>query len=224
MGPSATVSARLKAVLKANEAALTKLTSEEVFIGMCRALKAVVSYDRAGLTVYEPEHDSLKIAALYGRYKDSFFHVGDLLARKSTQNGWTFENKSKTIRRDLPNDFRFASERQTAEEGFRSLCSVPLVVRGSSIGVVTVVGARKNQFSLTHAELVQEMSNQIALAISSFTARCPTHATSRLVCPRCIGAAGGKTTVAKHRDALSIWGKKGGRSRRNVNFLDKRFQ
>jgi formate hydrogenlyase transcriptional activator len=222
MGQSATVSARLQALLKTNEAALTKLASDEVFVGMCRALKAVVSYERAGLTVYEPEHDSLKITALYGRYKDSYFHVGDLLDRKSTQNGWTFENKSKTIRRDLPNDCRFASERQTAEEGFRSLCSVPLVVRGNSIGVVTLVGSRRNQFSLMHAELVQEISNQIALAISSFTARCPKHSGSRLVCPRCIGAAGGKMTVAKHHDALSLWGKKGGRGRRNVNVLDKK--
>lgn len=223
MGQSTTVSARLKALLKANEAALTKLTSEEVFVGMCRALKAVVSYDRAGLTVYEPERDCLKIAALYGRYNESSFHVGDLLDRKSTQNGWTFETRSKTIRRDLPNDSQFSSERQTAEEGYRSLCSVPLLVRGSSIGVVTLVGARKNQFSLTHAEFIQEISNQIALAISSFTARCPRHSTARLVCPRCIGAAGGKTTATKHHDALSLWGKKGGRGRRNVNLLDKRL-
>jgi transcriptional regulator with GAF, ATPase, and Fis domain len=188
---------------------------------MCRTLKNLVTYERAGLTLYDTEHDSLRIAALYGAYRASSFHVGDLLGRKHSQNGWTFEYKAPTIRRDLPNDFRFASERQTAEEGFRSLCSVPLIIRGASIGVVTIVGARKNQFSLTHARIVQELTNQIALAIASFLPRCPAHASSKLVCPKCIGAAGGKTTAAKHRDALSMWGKKGGRGRRNVHFLDK---
>lgn len=221
MGHSTTVSARYKAILATNQVALTQSTLDAVFAGMCKALKRLVPYERAGLTLYDPEHDSLKIAALYGAYRDSSFHVGDLLGRKCSQNGWTFEYKLPTIRRDLPNDCRFASERQTAKEGFRSLCSVPLVIRGASIGVMTVVGVRKNQFSVGHAEVVQILANQIAPAIASFVPRCPVHPTGKLMCPKCIGAAGGKTTVAKHRDALSTWGKKGGRGRRNVNFLDK---
>ena len=212
------IAARYKALLQVNEAALTKSTSEAVFQGMCRALKRVLPYDRAGLTLYDPDHDSLKIAALYGPYDNSFFRIGDLLGRKSSQNGWTYENQSRTIRRDLPKELRFASEQHTVNEGFRSLCSVPLLVRGNSIGVVTVVGTRKNQFSPSHADVVQEMSNQIALAIASVMQRCPTHANTKLVCPRCIGAAGGKTTVSKHREALSNWGKKGGRRRKNLDF------
>jgi formate hydrogenlyase transcriptional activator len=205
-----------KAILQVNHVALTEPSSEAVFQGMCHALSGVVNYDRAGLSLWDPEHDSLRITALYGCFENSYFHVGDLLDPKSSQNGWTFRTQSKTIRRDLPNELRFASERYTVEEGFQSLCSVPLVVRGNSIGVVTVVGSRRNQFSERHADLVQEMSDQIALAISFGTQRCLTHATTRLLCPRCIGAAGGKTTVSKHRQDLSTWGKKGGRGRKKL--------
>lgn len=47
------------------------------------------------------------------------------------------------------------------------------------------------------------------------------------LCPRCIGAAGGKTTVTKHRDALSMWGKKRWtwqeECKGNVNLLDRVF-
>jgi transcriptional regulator with GAF, ATPase, and Fis domain len=208
---------RCKALIQANELALTRSTCEELFHGMCAVLSKVVPYHRAGLTLYDPDHNNLKIAALYGAYQYSAFRVGDLLDRKASQNGWTFEHQSRTIRHNLPEDARFPSERQTANEGFRSLCSVPLVVRGDSIGVVTVVGARRSQFSPRHAELVQQMSNQIALAIKSLIPQCPIHTNTKVVCPRCIGAAGGKATVSKHRAELPLWGRKGGRSRRTLD-------
>ena len=217
MNSKANISARYKALLQANELALTRSTCEAVFQGMCRALKKIVLYHRAGLTVYDPNHDSLKIAALYGAYENSTFRVGDLLDRNASQNGWTFEHQSRTIRRNLPRDARFPPEQQTDKEGFRSLCSVPLIVRGNSIGVMTVVGAHKNQFSTRHAELLQQMSNPLALAITSMIPHCTVHANTILVCPRCIGAAGGKATVSKHQADLSAWGKKGGRGRRKLN-------
>jgi transcriptional regulator with GAF, ATPase, and Fis domain len=217
MKPQGSIPDRCKALIQANELALTRSTCEELFHGMCRVLSKLVPYNRAGLTLYDPNHNHLKIAVLYGPYENSAFHVGDLLDRKASQNGWTFEHQSRTIRRNLPQDAGFPSEQQTANEGFRSLCSVPLVVRGDSIGVVTVVGERRNQFSQRHAEFVQEMSNQIALAIMSFIPRCPIHTNTKLVCPRCIGAAGGKATVLRHRAELPMWGKKGGRSRRTLD-------
>jgi transcriptional regulator with GAF, ATPase, and Fis domain len=217
MKSSANTPDRWKALIQANELALTRATCEEVFHGMCRLLSKVVPYHRAGLTLYDPDHDNLKIAVLYGPYENSAFRIGDLLDRNASQNGWTFEHQSRTIRHNLPEDARFASERQTANEGFRSLCSVPLVVRGDSIGVVTVVGARRSQFSRRHAEFLQQMSNQIALAIKSFIPHCPIHTTTKVVCPRCIGAAGGKATVLKHRAELPLWGRKGGSSRRTLD-------
>lgn len=209
---------RYKSLLQVNEAALTSSTAEGVFHAMCQALKSVVPYDRAGLSLYDPDHDALKIVGIYGPHERSVFRVGHLLNRKSTQTGWVFEHKTRLFRRNLAKELRFATDQQVVDEGYLSLCSVPLVVQGNSIGVVSVLGARKNQLSMDHADFVEEMSNQIALAVGSLAQRCPTHANTKLVCPRCIGAAGGKSTVSKHRQDLSTWGKKGGRGRKNSDF------
>jgi len=209
---------RYKAILKINEIALSKSATEAVFHGLCDVLKKLLPHDRAALTLYDPDHDSLRIQALHGHWEKSVFRVGLLLPRKSSQSGWTFEHRKPTIRRDLTREFQFLSEKQTLDEGYRSLCSVPLVVRDVCIGVVTIVGARRNQFSATDARLVQELSNQIVMAIVSTTLNCSFHPNTKLVCPRCMGAAGGKTTVSKHRKDLSDWGKKGGRGRKKENF------
>jgi formate hydrogenlyase transcriptional activator len=201
-------------LLHVNQVAISKSTPETVFEGMCEAIRTIVPHDRAGLTLYDPDRDNLRIAALCGAYGNSSFNVGDSLDCGASQSGWTFTNQRITLRRNLPRDLQFHSEQQTADEGFRSLCSVPLVVRGSSIGVVTVVGLRINQFSVADARIVQRMCNQITLAISSLVPRCKIHPKTKLLCPKCIGAAGAKVTLSKYRTELSNWGKKGGRTRK----------
>jgi formate hydrogenlyase transcriptional activator len=213
-----TIADRYRALLQVNEVALAKSTTEELFTGACEAVGKLVPFDRAGLSLYEPNHDSLKIAALYGRHENSIFRPGRLLDRRTSQTGWVFDNQAYLIRRDLPNEVRFPADKLTIDEGYRSLCSVPLIVWGSSIGVVTILSQRKNEFSTQNAHVLHEISNQIALAVKCITPRCPIHTSAKLVCPRCIGAAGGKTTVLKHRKDLSSWGKKGGRGHKKPDF------
>lgn len=212
------VAQRHRALLQVNRIALTTSTTQELFAGMCEALRKLVHYDRAGLSVYDADHDSLKIVALYSGYRNSVFHPGLLLGRTNSQAGWVFEHQTHVIRRDLKKEGRFTTDSLTLEGGYRSLCSVPLVVYGNSIGVVTIASEQKNGFSKSHAQILQEISDQIALAINSITPKCHVHKETRLVCPRCIGAAGGKVTVSKHREHLSNWGKKGGRGRKKPSF------
>jgi formate hydrogenlyase transcriptional activator len=215
MAPRLSLADRYSSLLKASEIALTNSTPQAVFQGICGVLKELVPYDRAGISLYDPDHDSLRIVDIYGPHENSVFRVGHLLNRETSQTGWVFDNKETMFRRDLAADSRFAGDKRIIDEGYRSICSVPLVVRKNSIGVLTVLGARKNQLSEGHAEIVQQMSRQVALAIASIVPRCQTHANTKVVCPRCIGAAGGKTTAFKHREDLSNWGRKGGRGRRN---------
>lgn len=218
MRPRPTIADRYSSLLKATEIALTTPTMEGVFQGMCGVLKEVVPYDRAGLSLYDPDHDSLRIIGIYGPHENSIYRVGHLLSRTTCQTGWVFENKMTMFRRDLETESKFPGDKLMIDEGYRSICSVPLVVHGNSIGVLSVLAARKNQLSTDDAAIVEEISGQIALAITSIVPRCQNHINTRLVCPRCIGAAGGKTTVSKYREDLSNWGRKGGRGRKHLYF------
>jgi hypothetical protein len=152
-----------------------------------------------------------------GPHLTGIFRIGHVIDRKTTQTGWVFDHQTRMFRRDLANELRFPGDKYVLDEGYQCLCSVPLVLYGTSIGVLTVLAARKNQLSFNHADVVEEVSKPIALAIGCTLPRCPSHRNTKMVCPRCIGAAGGKTTVSKHRDDLSSWGKKGGRGRKHVD-------
>ena len=209
------MAARYRTLLEVNTAAITQRVPEGVFRGMCDAVKRVIPYDRAGLTLYEPGEDAFQLVARDGSFPDSFFRVGVMLDRKESHDGWTLEHQRSIIRRDLETERQFLIEEHTLAEGLRSYCAVPLIVRGDSIGVITILSFRKNQYSEKHARFLQEVSNQIVLAIETFMPHCPIHSRTRLICPKCIASSGGQTTTTKYREKLSGWGKKGGRGRKN---------
>jgi GAF domain-containing protein len=205
---------RYKSLLQVNQAAITRSTPETVFQGLCAPLRKMAGYDRAGLMIYEPENDMLKVVALSGSLAGSFFRIGAKLDRKQTPHGLALEHRRAVIRRDIEAEAEFPIEQYSLSEGLHSYCAVPLVARGNSIGVVTMLSYRQEQYSNRHAHFLQELSNQIVLAVMSFTQCCATHPRSKLICPRCIASAGGRQTTAKYREQLSNWGKKGGRGRR----------
>ena len=208
------ITERYNTLLEVNKVAITEDAPENVFEGMCAALKRVLPYDRAGLMLYQPEEDALKIIALHGGVPGSYFQVGRLLGTSQSPHGQAFLNQRIVLRRNIETEREFAVEQQTLADGLRSYCAVPLVARGCSIGVVSVVSFRKNQFSEPHAKFLQEVCDQIVLAVKTFLPYCDKHLRSRMVCPKCIASAGGRMTTEKYREQLSVWGKQGGRGRK----------
>jgi formate hydrogenlyase transcriptional activator len=68
-----------------------------------------------------------------------------------------------TLRREQ----HYSNDRRLAQEGVRSYCVVPLIVSGKSIGTLNVATNTPNQFSEDAAEFLQEVANQVALAVEN---------------------------------------------------------
>jgi transcriptional regulator with GAF, ATPase, and Fis domain len=205
---------RYATILEVNQAAITQPGINEVFSGACQAVKKVLPYDRMGLSLYVPDKGALKLAATEGCSPDSFYRTGLMLDCKETHHGWVFQHKQAILRRDLQKEIEFQIEQQNLMEGVRSYCAVPLIVRGDSLGVMIILSSQKNCYSTEHAEFLQEVSDQVSLAVKSLMPSCSKHFGTNLVCPRCIASAGGRTTAVKHKAQLSGWGKQGGRGRK----------
>jgi len=101
MNRGATISDRYQAILNINKVVLGKSSIEQVFQGLCKVLRELMAFQRAGLAIYDRERDALRIQALFGPHKNSVFHVGYLLARDSSQSGWALVHNTPTIRGDL---------------------------------------------------------------------------------------------------------------------------
>jgi GAF domain-containing protein len=217
MNSMLSVSKRYRAMKQVNQAAMTQTSCAEIFSDFCAVAGKVIKFDRAGLMMYEPERAVLRVAALCGSSPHSFFRLGAELNPEETPHGLALHEQQFVLRQDIRTEAEFEIEQVTLSEGLHSYCAVPLVVRGNSLGVVTMLTYRRSSYGEEHATFLQELSNQIALALASLLPSCTKHPGSKLRCPRCIASAGGLRTAARYKDQLSIWGRQGGRGNKRTS-------
>jgi GAF domain-containing protein len=125
---------RLRILLEVNNSIITKLSKDELLRAVCAALQGVLSFNRSAITLYVPEHDTLRIFAQNDEYASEFFSVGRELDRRDSHAGWAFDQQRPLIRRNLDRENESSTERLLAEQGVRSICVVPLIAAGKSIG------------------------------------------------------------------------------------------
>lgn len=80
------------------------------------------------------------------------------------------------MRSDLESDRQTSSEERAFGHGFRSLCSLPLVVRGKNTGAITVGSLTKFQYTEADAPFLMDVANQIAIAVDNMMAHEETEA------------------------------------------------
>src|SRR6266481_218306 len=161
---------RIRILLELNNSIITKLSQGELLIAVCAALQGVLPFNRLAITLYVPERDTLRIFAQNDEYVSEFFSVGRELDRRDSHAGWAFDHQRPLVRRNLDRESESSTERLLAEQGVRSICVAPLIVAGKSIGTLNLASNRADEYSNGDGELLQEVANQVALAVENMKA------------------------------------------------------
>lgn len=162
--------ARERAILEINNAIMSNLTEGSLLEAISQALARIVAFDRAALALYVPETDQLRIHALGGKLPPQNYPVGVMLDRKDSHVGWAFDHQRTLLRRDLERERQFSPEDRLYDEGIRCLCTAPLVLRGSSIGTITIGSTTTGAFDEETERFLGEVGKQVALAIANMRA------------------------------------------------------
>jgi formate hydrogenlyase transcriptional activator len=161
---------RKQTLLELNNAIITNLTEEALLRSISEAMRPLISSDRCAITVYKQETDTFRFLAVVGALRSDYFQPGLEVGRTETSLGWAFDNQKPLLRRNLADEQPFANEKRLCAEGLRSLCAVPLILRGKSIGTLSLVSRNKDQYSAADAQFLQEVAVQVALAIENMKA------------------------------------------------------
>ncbi len=161
---------RLRILLQVNNSIITKLSQGELLLAVCAALQGVLPFNRSAITLYVPERDTLRIFAQNDDHASEFFSVGRELDRRDSHAGWAFDHQRPLIRRNLDKEKESSTERLLAEQGVRSICVAPLIVAGKSIGTLNLASNKADEYSDADGELLQEVANQVALAVENMKA------------------------------------------------------
>ena len=159
---------RKRTLLEINNAIINNLTQEALFVSAYEAIRRVVSFDRAAFLLYRPEAKTLKLLSMDSDAESEFFRLGKEYDLQETRiSEWVLESQQTVVRGDLEKEQQSPGDQRLVAEGIQSYCVVPLVAMGNSIGTFTVWSETKNRYSEADAELLQEVANQVALAIAN---------------------------------------------------------
>src|SRR5215470_16341499 len=161
---------RQRTLLEINNAIITNLTTNALHPAICEALRRVLPVDRASLTLYQPDRDTLRVIALEKERGLDFFGVGTELNRKDSHHGWVFDQQRPLLRRDVETEWQYPIEQRLLGTGLRSFCIAPLILEGKSIGTLGIGSNKPNQYSETDAEFLCEVAGQVALAAANMKA------------------------------------------------------
>jgi formate hydrogenlyase transcriptional activator len=156
---------RLRTLLSANNAIVSHLSENELLPAVSQTLGQTLAFDFAGVALYDPDIDAFRVLAVQGNI--DYFRPGREVSREGNSIGWVFDHRSPLVRRDLEKEQQYSNERRFAAEGMRSHCIVPLLARGNCIGVLAIASRKTGLYDNDDAEFLQEIANQIALAIEN---------------------------------------------------------
>ena len=158
---------RWRTLLEINNAIITNLTQEALLHAVTESLRRIIPFDRASFSLYVPERKTFRLLAMESDFSSDYFRVGLELRRGEGISTWVFDHQQPVLRRDLEKEQQYPNDRRHLADGIYSYCVAPLIIRGKSIGTLNVTSRTRNQYSERDLEFLQEVANQVALAVEN---------------------------------------------------------
>jgi formate hydrogenlyase transcriptional activator len=159
-----------RTLLEINNAIISNLTQEALFHAIAQALRQVVPFDRTAIFLHDPEKDVLRLFVLESSLPSSYFVVGLEMPPGDSHVGWVLRHRQPMLRRDLTTERQYPMEERAFADGVRSYVIVPLAARGKATGTLAVASTAPGRYAESDAVFLQEVANQVALAVENMKA------------------------------------------------------
>jgi formate hydrogenlyase transcriptional activator len=159
-----------RTLLEINNAIIANLTREDLFRAIAGALGRVLPFERTAIFLHDPRRDVLTLFVLESSLPSASFAIGLEMPPDRSHVGWVFETGRPLLRRDLARERQFPAEDTALADGVRSYVAVPLIARGTAVGVLAVASTRAEQYGEADASFLREVANQVALAVENMKA------------------------------------------------------
>jgi formate hydrogenlyase transcriptional activator len=162
---------RLQLLLEVNNAVVSRLDLDQVFTSVSGCLRRLVPHEHSSLLLYEPE------TRRYRKHVPQFpgheILVEDCQVDEqwaSTPAGIAITSKRTALLGEVDLT-RLAADSKIAarilREGYKSVCSVPLLSGDHVLGTLNVGSSQPQAFSADDVELLEQVAQQIAIAVEN---------------------------------------------------------
>jgi formate hydrogenlyase transcriptional activator len=159
---------RNQLLLEVNNAVASNLDLRELIGAISKRLQSVIGHDGSGLAVWDEEIKQLRMHAVHTGSPVPVAE-GTPIPMEGTPAGLCFTTRQTIIRDRVDfEEFHFPRFRQLVEAlGIVSGCSVPLILEGRVIAVLSLFSHHEAAFNKQNTEFLEQIAGQLAIAVQN---------------------------------------------------------
>ncbi|HKW03042.1 MAG TPA: sigma 54-interacting transcriptional regulator [Vicinamibacterales bacterium] len=160
---------RLQLLLEVNNAVVSHLNMNEMFVAISASLQRVIQQDGCSLLLYDPETRQYRVHVLLASGEE-FIEEGTKEQVPNCPAGKTLMSRQPTIlgEQELQQMAECSDmAKQLVEEGVKSFVSVPLVAHDKQLGALNAGRYCDTVFTPEEVELLSLVAQQVAIAVEN---------------------------------------------------------
>jgi len=160
------INARASSVAAIASASLARLDLREFFLRVSAALRLVIRHQYAGLTIYEPEKNQLRLRILDFPGSRGFIRENLIMPVQRSLSGTVFQSATPMLVRSITDrELTYEVASALSAEGLKSACFLPLRCEQGMLGTLNFGCTTKDAFSKQHLELLEEIAPLVGNAV-----------------------------------------------------------
>ncbi len=158
---------KYRLLLEITNAIVSNLDRDELFHAIAHELQKGPTFDRTGITLYDPSTDHFQIYALETTVTPKSLRRGADIPRQGSGMGWAFDHRQLLYRQDFPDEHQFFEDEPFLKEGLRSVVYIPLVTKRNVLGTFQVASGFAHQYSEADLGFLLHIAKQLAMALEN---------------------------------------------------------
>src|SRR3984893_18499219 len=158
---------RLKLILDLTNQVVSNLNLQELLRTISASVRRVMNYDAAAIMLPEPDGKHLRVHALDFPEGKGIFKEEILIPIEGSTPGETFRKGKPWVMNRLDPELPAEMYAKAAKEGINSLCDMPLVSRGRTLGVLAVARREENAFDREETDFLFQVAQQVAIGLEN---------------------------------------------------------
>jgi len=158
---------RLKLILDLTNQVVSNLNFQELLRTISASVRSIMHYDAAAIMLAEPDGVHLRVHALDFPDSRGIYKADVLMPIEGSPPGETFRSGKPWILNRLDPETHPEMYEKAAGEGIKSLCHVPLISRGRTLGVLAAASRKENAFDREETAFLTQVAQQIAIGLEN---------------------------------------------------------
>ncbi len=157
---------RYRALLAVTNVLNSLRDTDSLWKAITAQIRKIVPWDRAGVTLYDPDHDSFRFYAVETTLAVPILKRDAVIPRLGSAVGWVYDHRTIHVRPNLQREQVFIEDRYFAREGLGRMINSLLLVEELCIGTLNIGSIQSGDPDPEDLEFLQLVATQVAYAIA----------------------------------------------------------